>query len=267
MKHRLVFILTGLILCLAGSIPAHSQNNPFDANDAATPSVTPTPANTPAPAATPEMLHLKDKFAIGTDTLRLDENFTGYGSTPNSNAFSAVDAIWWFSDNEALDILATVSTVSSVGADFNGNAYGYPTQIFAGGLGYRWNISSPVRDLKIQGLARITYGHYTNQQEAWYYGPANISFEETAVNSESFNLIGGLGFEYFLPFCESFSVQSYLAFAASYNDNEGSVLYNPNMPKYGYTGYVNSGYHTGYWRTALLLNGLSLSSVAIHFYF
>jgi hypothetical protein len=219
------------------------------------------------PAKTEESLHLKDKFALGTDSLRVDENSTGIGSTTNTASLTALDAVWWFSDDSAIDFLATVSTAQTPGVDFNGNPYQYTNQIYGGGLGYRCNVSSPMRDLKIQGLARFTYGNYSNQQQLWYYAATNTNFETGTVNSESYNFIAGLGFEYFLPFCENLSVQSYLAFVAEYSDNSASLNYNSAIVNYGYTGYNNTTYQTSYWRTGLLLNGLSLSSVSVHYYF
>jgi hypothetical protein len=231
------------------------------------PDTLPASSALPTPAATLTEIHLKDRFAIGTDSIRVDENNTSIGSTSNTISQTAMDAIWWFSDDSGIDFLATFATTQTPGVDFNGATFEYPNQVFGGGLGYRYNLNSPEKGLMIQGLARVTYAHYTNQQQLWYFAPANVNFENGTVNSESFNFILGVGFEYFMPFCRSLSVQSYLAFAAEYTDNNGSLTYNPSMVNYGYTGYTNTSYSSSYWRTALLLNGLSLSSVSVHFYF
>ena len=177
------------------------------------------------PVAAPAALHLKDKFAIGTDSIRVDENSTGIGNTTGTASLTAMDAIWWFSDDSGLDFLVTFSTTQTPGVDFNGEATNYPNQIFGGGLGYRYNLNSPEKGLLIQGLARVTYAHYTNQQLLWYYAPANVNFENGTVNSESYNFILGVGFEYFMPFCQSLSVQSYLAFDAEYRDPDTGLIY------------------------------------------
>jgi hypothetical protein len=243
-----------------------SSPAPVAKTEPAVPSPSPAASN---PVTTPRELHLAGKFGIGTDTIRIDENSTSAGSSPGTALITAVDAIWWLSDDSGIDFLATLSEGQNPGVDFKGNEYNYPNEILGAGLGYRQVVASPVRELKIQGLARATYGHYSNQLELWYYSPANLSFESGNERSENFVFMAGLGFEYFMPFCESLSVQSYLCYVASYTDNSASTTYNSTMANYGYSlsGFNNTSYQSSYWRTSLLLSGLSLSTLSVHFYF
>jgi hypothetical protein len=234
------------------------------------PLVQPTPAIETAqarPVATSEDIHLKGKFGIGTDNIRIDQNSTSVTSTPSTNSLAALDAIWWISDTSGIDVLGTVISAGAPGVDFDGNPYNYISRDLGCGLGYRRNLSSPCRYLKIQGLVRVTYGQYSNKQEMWFYANTQTNFELGILHSKTLNLMAGLGFEYFMPFCKSLSVQSYVTVLANYNDNDGSTIYNPVMTQYGYTGYKNTHYKTTYWRTAVLVNGLGLSSLAVHFYF
>ena len=220
-----------------------------------------------ASALAPGEAHLGGKLGIGTDSIRVDENGIAVGSIANTASLIGLDAIYWLSDNSGLDILATVSEADNPGPDNNGNATDYPTFIYGYGLGLRQNLSSPMKGLKIQGLLRFTYSNYSNQQDLNIHTNPNLSFEKAVLNSETFTGLLGLGFEYFLPFCEFISVQSYVSLTESFNDNSSSVTYNPAMATYGYVVPFNYSYSTSYWRTGFLLNGLSLSTLSVHFYF
>jgi hypothetical protein len=108
-------------------------------------------------------------------------------------------------------------------------------------------------------LARVTYAEFINEQTVGWNN--NIANQVQENYAESFVISAGLGFEYFMPFCDSLSVQGNLAFAGSYNDGWESELYNPNQNQTNYT------LKYSYWRTTFVSTGLTLSTVSVHFYF
>jgi hypothetical protein len=93
---------------------------------------------------------------------------------------------YWLTDQTALDLLGSVENDSGSGA-----------------LGLTQNLAHPSRDLFIQGLARVTVERLVYNDS---YFPDYTSL--------SFTL--GIGFEAFMPFCESLSLSGWIG-AKVYN--------------------------------------------------
>ncbi len=261
-------ILLVMVFCLASSSQAQNSAPVVSA----TPLVSPvsTPSSTPAASETPvvseKSLNLGGKFGIGTDSIRLDETLQG-GTNFTTASLTALDATYWLSDKSGLDFLGTFTAGSSPSYDLSGNPSDYPNKIWGLGLGFRRNLGSPIRNLRLQGLFRATYAQYTTSSVDWLYVYTPTAYQVQSQFNETFLLSAGLGFEYFLPFCDSLSVQSNLAYTVSQNDGWVSQTFNPNLPNLGYPGFNNSTLKYSYLRTGFAVNGLTLSSVSIHFYF
>jgi hypothetical protein len=91
---------------------------------------------------------------------------------------------YWLTDQTALDVI--------------GNNEGY-----SGGaaVGLTLNIAHPSRDFYIQALGRVSCVFVHND---YYYYP----------NTNFYSLTGGIGFEAFLPFCESLSLSGWIGMEA-----------------------------------------------------
>jgi hypothetical protein len=219
------------------------------------------------PGVQGEVLRLKGKFGIGTDSIRVDQNSTSYTAAPGTSTYSAVDLTWWLDEKSGVDFFATYSLTNNPGADFTGATYAYPTDVIGAGIGYRRNLASPSRFLRLQALARVTAARYKSDQQLSFNSTYNLNFELGTMMEKSYNFMGGLGFEFFMPFCKSLSLQSNLVFQASYNDCKESITYNPAMTNYGNTLPANTGYYKKYWKAGVLVNGFSLNTLSVHFYF
>ncbi len=213
-----------------------------------------------APSATPQVekpITLSDRVGVGYDYIRIDEVQYPNFFTGNISVL-ALDATYWLSEKSALDLLVTGNFSSNPGTDFNGNSVNYPDNIWGLGLQWRYNIASPARNLLIQGLLRGTYCQY-NFEQIWNSNN-NIALQLFQGYSESYCLSVGAGFEYFLPFFDSISLQGNILFTASYNDGWLTSLYNPNQNTPNYT------LNYSYYRTLFSNTGLNLTTLTIHFY-
>jgi hypothetical protein len=173
----------------------------------------------------------------------------------------SLDATCWLSDQAALDVLATANAGSNAGFDFNGNPTNFPNTTWGAGLQLRGNLTAPFRNLRLQGLFRATYAQFNQQEVTWTNN--NITNQIQDCYSETFLLSAGLGFEYFMPFCDSLSVQGNLAFTGAYNDGWISESFNPSQN----LGQANYTVKYSNFRTAIVTTGLTLSGLSVHFYF
>jgi hypothetical protein len=219
------------------------------------------------PVAQEDVLRLKGKLGIGTDSIRVDQNSTSYTAAPGTSTYNAIDLTWWLDEKSGVDIFATYSLTNNPGADFTGATYAYPTDVIGAGIGYRRNLASPSRFLRLQALARVTAARYKSDQQMSYNSTYNLNFELGNMMEKSYNFMGGVGFEFFMPFCKSLSLQSNIVFQAGYNDCNEHFTYNPAMTTYGNTLPANGGYYKKYWKAGVLVNGFSLNTLSIHFYF
>jgi hypothetical protein len=215
---------------------------------------------TPPPATE---FSLAGKFGIGTDNIRIDENA---GSTAS---LLALDITYWLSDKTALDFLGdyAVAGTSYPAFGFNGQYSNYTNQVLGVGFGLRQNLASPIRHLRLQGLFRATYAQYNYSYPPWWNSQTMTAYQIQSQFSETLQFSAALGFEYFMPFCDALSVQSNLAYVVSQNDGWETETYNPALPSLGYGTYTNTSSKFSYIRTGLVLNGLTLSTLSIHFYF
>ncbi len=261
-KTILKTILTTTVFCLVTTAALAQIADTFVSPP---PLVTlvPTPTTVPTASPTPvdKPLSFEGKFGIGYEYIRVDEvQNTSYNNFVTNNLLS-LDTTYWISNQTALDILATANAGSYMGTDFNGNSTNFPNTTWGGGLQLRDNLSAPLHDLRLQALFRATYAQFSQEEVNWSSN-YNITYQIQDCYSETFLLSAGLGFEYYLPFCDSLSVQGNLAYSGAYNDGWISETFNP---KYN----VGANYTIKYsnYRTAFVLTGLTLSGVSVHFYF
>ncbi len=231
------------------------------------PVVSTTPTVVVTPSVTPDAekpLSLAGRFGIGSDSIRLDEDQLNTVSISiNTISLTALDATYWLSNGSALDFLGAFSASDNPNFDFNGNTTNYPNQTWGIGLGYRQNLSTPIRDFRIQGLLRASYAQYKNDQLIWWNTQTGVGYDVQTQFSETILFSAGLGFEFFAPFCESLSLQSNLAYSISQNDGWVTQTFNAPLTP----GYKNFTSTYSYVRSGLVLSGLSLSTLSVHFYF
>ncbi len=207
--------------------------------------VAPMTSVNPSPSPTPEKpLVLAGRF--------------GFGYNPVSG-FYEMD--YWLSEKSALDLLFSSNTYGNPSFDFNPNATSQSNDGWGLGLVYRNNLLAPARNLRFQGLVIADYSYNDNYLSNLNN---NLVTEIYENKNENFQWGVGLGFEYFLPFCDSLSLQSALFYTATANFYTYRNVYNPSQSG----NPPNSNQTNFYLRVGDFSNsGLTLNAVNIHFYF
>jgi len=248
MKKGMTFIFGLLFFIPFLSVYAQTVTPEGDPVNTVVPTVIPTafptpiatsPIATPVPKAAFSPEHMKDYLGVGI------------GSLPYAG--TTVDIRYWMENNLALDLMAGGTSNPTSGQDFNGNSIQVPDWGFGLSLGFKENLKEPVHDVFVQLIERLNYSQN-------YDGYEDTS-EVTVSQNQNISVYLGLGFEAFIPFWESLSIEGSVGLTATDTFNEYSVFYNPNY--YG-TNIQTSG---NVFSTGLSSGTFSILSGSVHFYF
>ncbi len=232
MRFAMWILLSGAVF-LVGAAWAQTETS--------TPSVTPSPTVT-ATAFSPE--HLNGTSAIGLSGTSLTYRY-------------------WMNDSTALDIFLGGNYASNAGLDFSGNNTTTPNWNYSLAVGLKENWKEPVKDVFIQWIERLTFTEsyaetiYTTNDNGINYG-----YEEYYSQSQAFNLYLGLGFEAFIPFWESLSIEGSVGLNTNLNFNQSNTFYNSVFDS-----NANSQTSTSSFNVGSGSNAFSILSGAVHFYF
>jgi hypothetical protein len=117
-----------------------------------------------------------------------------------SQAPAALSFRYWPSGKLGLDALGSLQVASTVvKVDLAGNTAPVQAAGIGLGLGARWNLAHPSDDLFLQSLVRASFFHATNHLG----GSSPATFD-----ASSLTLLAGMGFEAFLPWWESLSLEA-----------------------------------------------------------
>lgn len=209
------------------------------------PSLSKAVAATPTPA---DDFHLTGRLGFGTGMVPFNENV--YGELLNT-----ISARYWFSEKFCLDLEGSYNGYSDSGTDFNDNTIQTPNETYAIGLGFKYNLKEPVKYLFLQLIGQISFADNS-------YENAQV-YQLVTTNNETWGGFVGLGFEYFIPFFNSISVESNIGYSFDINDVITQTQDNPDA--YGPTPVTTTSVVT---RQGLIqVNGMTASSLIVHFYF
>jgi hypothetical protein len=198
-----------------------------------------------AATATPDAkneLHLSGKLGFGTGFIP----FNNYSFTLNT-----LSARLWLSEKFCLDLEGTYNGYSNSGTDLNGNAVQDPNQTYGIGLGFKYNVKEPVKNLFIQLIGQASYAAniYRSSQ----------TYEIDNYNNQTWGSFVGIGFEYFIPFFDSLSVESNVGYSMDFYNSTTTSQYSYGGPE------VITTKNT--YGSSTLVNGLTINTLIIHFYF
>jgi hypothetical protein len=225
-------------------VPALFLWVPFSSVAAQEPS--PTPASTPA-VFSPE--HPKGYLGVGIGT-------TPLGAT-------ALALRYWMEDNTALDVMVSGSDSPGAGYDFSGNQITTSNWAYGLSLGLKQNLKEPIRDVFVQGIARLSYAQNfvqstsTTSENSITYGYTNLNTQNQEVS-----LFLGIGFEAFVPFWEDISIEGNAGLSVNALWNEVTDYYNPNFSSQP---DISTSY--GLLSAGVNTNTFSILSGSVHFYF
>jgi len=197
------------------------------------------PIATPVPKATFSPEHMKGYLGIGL------------GSLPYAG--TAVDIRYWMDNNLAVDLMAGGTSNPFNGQDFNGNSVQVPDWGYGLSLGFKENLEEPVHDVFVQLIERLNYSQNYDEYED--------TNEMTVTQNQIVSVYLGLGFEAFIPFWESLSIEGSVGLTATDTFNESLAVYNPNY--YG----TNSQTSSNVFAAGLTSGTFSILSGSVHFYF
>jgi hypothetical protein len=239
-----LFLISGVNAFAQAVMPAVTPVNPFPTPSM--PTAIPTVYAAPSPIATvapktgfsPE--HMKDYVGIGVGSLPL--------------AGSAVDFRYWVDNNLAMDLMAGGNSNPQNGQDFNGNSVVAPDWTYAVSLGFKENLKEPVHDVFLQLIERVSYSQSYNDFES--------NYQTNLQQSQIVSAYLGLGFEAFIPFWESLSIEGSVGLSTTETLSQTTIVYNPadvgNTNVQTSTSLLSAGFSSG---TFSILNG------SVHFYF
>jgi hypothetical protein len=189
----------------------------------------------------PPLRPMAHRWGFGLDSLPgVDPAGAGSSLVAQPNA---VDLRWWATDSLAVDLMAA-GTASSAAGSGPVEAQGY-----GGGLGLKYNLSEPSRDLLVQVLAK---GSYATAQPLSGTGGATGPNDQLATVA----LFLGVGFEAFVPGWDWLSVEGSAGAGATKQD------LNPGAAAGAAAGPVRSTTTVG-----LGGNGFAPVNLSIHVYF
>ncbi len=192
---------------------------------------------------TPTELQLSDRLGFGTGWIA-DQNYTD----------SALSVRYWLSEKCCLDLFFNYSGFSQPGDDFTGKPLLDPQQTIGTGLGLKVNVKQPVKNLFIQLIGQATYCDQN-------YRDSNTD-EVSTYDYQTFGGFAGIGFEYFIPFFDSLSVEANIGYSGTIETSTTGTSYNPVY----YPGKQNQTIVQTYPGGHVQVNGMSLSTLNIHFY-
>jgi len=197
-------------------------------------------------------LELSGRTGIGTDSIPLLQtsfNSWSYGI----GKYNSASLTRWFDNGLALKFQATANLYSYPRRDFEGDPVIAGNQMFGVGLGVKANLMEATKGLFLQFSERLTYAQVDNT--SWFG-----SYQEKDL-CRTFALGTGLGFEYFLPFCDFISFSAYSEFLLCYNEGSNSIHYDPD----DFIPDVVQNY--SYLTAEVTVNGFNMNSMAVNFYF
>jgi hypothetical protein len=198
---------------------------------------------TPRPTAVPRML--EHRWGFGLD------NVPGATNNPISGSLiSAPNAIalrWWATEKIGLDFLAALDTTSlqtGSSGSTGGSAPGTSDTGFGVGVGVKYNLTRPARDLLTQIVARVSTASSTQ----------NDTTGLVKLNTTTMGLFLGAGFEAFIPGWDWLSLEGSAGFSLK------SQTIKPDSPAAGGASQTTS---------SLSLGGAGFTpvDVAFHVYF
>jgi hypothetical protein len=197
-------------------------------------------------------LQLTQRLGFGTDTIPLAYSYS-YNSFYMSD-LNAISVRYWLSETIAVEVLGTYRNYSNQGIGFDGGFVLDPVQNWGAGLGLKFNLRRPVPNLFIQALLRASYARGDNQS-------SNYSTIQTS-NNETLGAFAGIGFEYFIPFVDSLSVESCIGYMFATSYSTGVTRYNPSVYTYGDSDYGRTTLYND-----IVIRGLTPTTISVHFYF
>lgn len=179
--------------------------------------------------------NLKGKWAMGGTYLAGLGNITVRG---------------WLEKNSAIDIYVGTWFSGIDGQDFSGNYVTKPNPNFDIGLGLRQIVSRPVECVHVELIQRLLFELHHSEYANTYADSIN--------DYQQFSLYIGVGFEAFIPFWKSLSIEGDAGIA-------GNVWYTRNDRTYSNGSVSNRDGWGGSFTTQD--NNTGLFNLAAHYYF
>jgi len=205
---------------------------------------TPTAAPVSSPSPTPVKTEWEGKFGLGLTQANIQ---TGVGTNP-----TLFSVRYGLSSRFILEALVGGSAGTQVGADAFNNPLNDPYWSYSFGFGVKTMLAQPCEGLWAQFLTRLLYSVTSSQRSS--------SLDVTTDRIEFLSLAAGLGFEYFLPFAKSLSLESgvNLQFDNSW-ESFSDVPRNPLLAPRTATPSL--------WSMRVVSPGFNLTALSIHYYF
>ncbi len=221
---------------------------------AQTASPTPTPSETAVPTPSPIPAPFSPEHLKGR---------TGVGIASLTNIPTAFAYRYWMDDATALDIYLGGTYSQTNSYDFSGGSIQVPTWNYGLSVGLKENFNRPVKDVFVQWIERLSFSEtyaeqvYSDVSNGYTYGSQYYYNQNQVVN-----LFLGVGFEAFVPFWESLSIEGSVGLSSSLSFNEQDTFYNP-----AFSSSVNTHYASYVLTTGFNSNAFSIFNGAVHFYF